>query len=118
MDPVITNPIGVMYALFEMEELYGIQIEKTQNKVSISFGEGTNSVLKEYLQFWYERRKLFEEEMSSATEAERKELIKAYHLWERNFPATGKDDGSKKIRRAQIVNKIIELQDELKKIDG
>lgn len=117
VDPVITNPIGAMYALFEMEELYGIQIEKNQNKVSLSFGDGTSSVLSEYLQLWYERKKLFEEEMSSATEAEQKELIKAYHLWERNFPMPGSDDSSKKLRKAQIENKIKQLQDELKELN-
>lgn len=116
-DPIVTTPVGAMYALFEMEELYGIQIEKNQNKVSISFGDGTSSVLSEYLQLWYERKKLFEEEMSSATEAEQKKLIKAYHLWERNFPMPGSDDSSKKLRKAQLEDKIQALQDELKKMD-
>ena len=42
-DPIVTTPIGVMYALFEMEKAYNAVVRKTDRGFEMSF-TGTNSL--------------------------------------------------------------------------
>lgn len=42
-DPIVTTPVGVMYALFEMEKAYNAFVSKTERGFEMSFS-GTNSL--------------------------------------------------------------------------
>ena len=54
MDPVVSNYIGAMFAFFEMEELYELEVKKDGAKYSLQFGNGFTGTMNEYLKEWYE----------------------------------------------------------------
>lgn len=110
-DPDPSNYIGAMYALFEMEEVFGLEPVKGEDgQIYLSFGKNTH--VTDDLRSWYDVRQRLEIALKTATTPEDKaKAIHDYHLWEWTFPRCLAADS--KARRKQIEELQAKL-DELK----
>lgn len=101
-DPVTTNFIGAMYALFEMEEYFNIKIEKLSEdkapaiSLTVDFREHLYAYLKEWEEIYSLSKEQFEE---ASSDDEKEEIIKAYHNWQWTFPRGMTDNSHKRQRK-------------------
>ena len=117
MDPVVSNYIGAMFALFEMEELYELEVKKDGAKYSLQFGNGITGTMNDYLKEWYEERETVRTRMENATEEEQETILREYHEWENTFPKALCDRTEKALQKERLKNTIAELQEKLDKMD-
>lgn len=117
LDPVVSNYVGAMHALFEMEELYELEVFKDGGKVSLRFGDGFSGTLNEYLLEWAEERELIKTRLETATKEEKEAILKEYHNWEHTFPRPLADKTEKALQKIRLQNTIAELQEKLDKMD-
>lgn len=118
MDPVVSNYIGAMFAFFEMEELYELEVKKDGAKYLLQFGNGFTGTMNDYLKEWYDERETVRIRMENASEEEKEAILKEYHEWEKTFPNALCDRTEKALQKARLQNTIAELQEKLEKIDG
>lgn len=117
-DPVVSNYTGVMFALFEMESTYGLNLEKKNGRVSIQLGENPSDSINENLSEWFEEKKSVEEQMRAAvTDAERQALEEEYKFWKWTFPQALVDETSKELKKARIQEKIKQLKQVLSELE-
>ena len=119
-DPVITNHIGAMYALFEMENQFKVKVEKAPDDrppgfyISIDF---KNDMYK-YMEEWYKVYTTTQSQLEMASsDAEREEILKSYFDWEWNFPKGIVERSEKNLQKAQLKRKIEELQEAYNQLD-
>ena len=119
-DPVITNYIGAMYAMFELENTYNMKIEKTPDDrppglcISVSFKDD----IYEYMEEWYKVYSKIRSELEIATsEEEKKEILASYRDWEWTYPQGIIDKTEKDMQKARLKKKIEELQEAYDQLD-
>ena len=117
LDPVVSNYIGAMFAFFEMEDLYELEVKKNGGKYSIQFGNGFTGTMNDYLKEWYDERETIKTRLEVASEEEKKTILAEYHDWERTFPKALTEKTAKIIQKKRIENTIAELQEKLEKLD-
>jgi transcriptional regulator with XRE-family HTH domain len=117
MDPVVSNYIGAMFAFFEMEELYELEVKKDGAKYSLQFGNGFTGTMNEYLKEWYEERQTVRTRMENASDEEKEAILREYHEWEKTFPKALSDRTEKALQKARLENTIAELQEKLDRLD-
>lgn len=117
MDPVVSNYIGAMFAFFEMEGLYELDVKKDGEKYSIQFGNGFTGTVNDYLKAWYDERETIRTRMENASEEEKKDILMEYHDWENTFPKALCDKTEKALQKARIKNTIAELQEKLESME-
>lgn len=114
-DPVLNNDIGIMYALFELDEILGLSLFDWNGKICMMFSEDSSNDLDEYLRKWYEKRNSISEQVSKADGFEVDELNHEYNEWTWNFPntfswgQTRKDIENEKAILEKRLNEINEL---------
>ena len=119
-DPVISNYIGAMYAMFELENTYNMKIEKTPDDkppglcLSVSFKDD----IYEYMEEWYKVYSKIRSELEIATsEEEKKEILTSYRDWEWTYPQGIIDKTEKDLQKARLKKKIEELQEAYDQLD-
>ena len=117
LDPVVSNYIGAMYALFEMEDLYEVVVNKDDVKYSIQFGNGFTGTMNEYLKEWYDEREVIKTRLENASEDEKPIILKEYNEWKNTFPRVLCDKSEKAMQKARLQNTISELQEKLDALD-
>ena len=120
VDPNTTSRIGAMYALFELENRFNMKIEKTpeDKPPGMSLTVDFRDSMYEYMKEWYDVYSAMRTEMESASsEAEKTEILKAYHNWEWTFPKGLVDKTSKEMQKRRLKSKIEELQEVYDKLD-
>lgn len=120
IDPVFANEICTMYALFELERKYSVQVEmvpeENNNVVCIKIDE--QNALYNYMQEWVTLIKMTQREMEySSSESEKQEIQKKYNKWMWTFPEGSVSEISKEEQKNRIKQKISELQNEYDKLD-
>ena len=118
-DPVISDPLGTLFALFEMEMLYGIKLTRMAgtNDVTLSFRDAPSEV-KALLADWERAYKYFNEMINCKTSnKEVKEVVKSYILWKYSFQRDPiSDEMQKRSQRERIKRQIEILSQELEKL--
>ncbi|MDY2593852.1 MAG: helix-turn-helix transcriptional regulator [Oliverpabstia sp.] len=120
VDPNTTSRVGAMYALFELENRFNMKIEKTpeDKPPGMSLTVDFRDSMYEYMKEWYDVYSAMRTEMESASsEAEKTEILKAYHNWEWTFPKGLVDKTSKEMQKRRLKSKIEELQEVYDKLD-
>ncbi len=110
-DPDVTDEIGLMYALFDLERSYNLKVQKKGDVYSLIFGDGRSdeSEINEEISRWYEMYELTQELLKSATSKEDKSEIRLkYRMWEWTYP-----DNHENIKFKELIKKQI---DKLQKI--
>ena len=126
IDPQISNPVGAMYGLFAMEELYDLRLKKIDGQIHMCFGESASffktRLMNEYLEAWYDRQQKRDEDISTSNEDdEKEEFMNDYHLWEWNYPLSVVHDQmdsylkEEELDETKIREQIAELEKKLEK---
>ena len=116
VDPIVSDPIGAMFALFEMELLYDLKIGRQDDKLILSFPEDLQGELKEYLNEWERVYSAYIEEYEHASSpAEARLLTESYNKWKYSFPPT-QSEAESKLSRKQILEQQLQLLDEQREI--
>jgi transcriptional regulator with XRE-family HTH domain len=118
MDPIVTNYIGAMYAIFEMEHLYDLEVKKVDTGYLLQFGSGFSGTINEYLRAWYEERENIRRRMETASEEERETIMKEYNQWERTFPKSLSDKTAKALLDTKLRGTISASQSQEVRNDG
>lgn len=126
-DPDTTTYIGMMYALFEMEKLFGLQLKEIDGRIYLYFQynekpgqsfSGVNQV-NENLKAWLDRQEERDNALEIATSSEEKDKINhEYRIWEWNFPKPLADETEKDLKKKRVQQQIEELQGKLKELEG
>lgn len=102
-DPDTTSYIGIMYALFQIEQEYGIEITENNGKFCLNIND-EDPILYSCMATWYQRQLWLDVNLKLAnTEEQRKNLKHAYLMWEWNFPSStvgGRDFEKFQLRKA------------------
>lgn len=119
VDPNVSNSIGAMYALFEMEERYGLQVQKKEGRYILTSNKLVGG-LNDYLASWYEERELIQSKLATATSKEEQEsIIKEYNYWKRNFSrAISINQDINLTRKEELQKTIAFLQKQLSDLDN
>ncbi|WP_022769375.1 helix-turn-helix domain-containing protein [Butyrivibrio sp. NC2007] len=118
VDPVISNYYGVMFALFEMEKIYGLEISYDKNdKVMLTIRDSDNEAGKEllkHLKHWAEEYKHIRACVDSASsDTEKAKLLFEYNNWKWTYPKPIQDKTEnelKELRKAQLQEQINKLE--------
>ena len=87
-EPELYTHLGVMYALFEMERLHDLRIQRADDRITLCFGDGKTGYINDFLDEWEKEQQYIDSEVDSSTSDEdKKAVMKEYHGWEWNFPA-------------------------------
>ena len=121
-DPVVGNGIGAMYALFEMEKLYDLKVERIDDRLYLSFDDGCSGMMNSYLNEWEKEKQMIDEELRNASnEEDRKKILHAYKIWKWNYPYVNEKMSKESInemKKAEIQKEIDKLQKELSSLEG
>ncbi len=119
-DPVTTNYIGAMFAMFELENTFNMKIGKTPDDqppglcISVDFKDE----IYKYMAEWYKAYTQMQSELEIASsDEERKEITDSYHNWEWTFPQGIVDRTEKDLQKARLKRKIEELQEAYDQLD-
>lgn len=114
-DADIYSYFGVVFALFEMEKMYDLDIQCIDGKIVFKFGDGISGTLNNCLCEWEKEKRLFEEKIYiTYSEEERKKIQENYKNWKWNFPQNIID----KIRKSVKELKISQLQAEIDELNN
>lgn len=93
VDPILINPAGVMFALFELELLYDLKISSQEDKIVLSFGNGVSERLNEYLKEWEQVYSSYINQYEQAASvAEAQVATDLYNRWKYSFLGGASDD--------------------------
>ena len=109
-DPDTTTYIGMMYALFEMERLFGLQLKEENGKIYLYFQydgqpgqtlSGVNQV-NANLRAWINRQQERDSALEiAASPTEKDKINHEYRLWEWNFPKPLADETEKELKKSE-----------------
>jgi transcriptional regulator with XRE-family HTH domain len=121
LDPVISSKWGFMYALFEMEQEYGLKVNEIDGKIVLSFGSSLSEESMEMLKFWRNKNQQYIESLQNAINEEEQESVRnEYNDWKWNFPKKMRDalhSEAIKRRRDAILLELSRLQTELANLE-
>ena len=122
IDPDIDTYIGLMYALFEMEDEYGLRLKEIDGQIYLYFDEGISTSssrqVNHNLRIWLEEQKATVSKIENASCEAEADLIKCdYRLWKWSFPEGVTSRSSKELRKEYIDRQIKELQEKRKQLD-
>ena len=87
-DPIIDTRMGAMYALFAMEDNYGLKIKEIDGEIYFHFHGMNSALMNDMVVEWYKERQYYEYGLALATsDKERIELEREYKEWKNRFPA-------------------------------
>ena len=109
-DPVVSDPIGALFALFEMEMLYNLKVERLpDNNAILTFGHGVSPELDAFLAEWENAYKHFNEKINLASsEREARDIANSYTKWKYSISRESVGEMSKQSHR-ELLKKQIEL---------
>ena len=109
-DPVISDPIGDLFALYEKEMLYNLKIERLpDNNAILTFGHGVSPELDAFLAEWENAYKHFNERINLASsEREARDIANSYTKWKYSISRESVGEMSKQSHR-ELLKKQIEL---------
>ena len=110
-DPITSDPVGALFALFEMELLYNLKVERSpdNNSTVLTFGHGVSPQLDAFLAEWEKAYKHFNEKINLASsEREAKDIANSYTKWKYAVSRESAGEMSKQSQR-ELLKKQIEL---------
>ncbi len=115
-DPDLSDNVGIMHALFDLESEGILSIKRTETEVYLKIPDTCQTELYKWINKWQYIRHTFEDRMNSApTEEEKAELIQKYNDWRWNFPELENpfETAEEKAHRLHTTQRIQELKKEL-----
>lgn len=119
-DPVTTNYISAMFAMFELVDTFNMKLEESGENEAPAMRLSVNfrNQLYNYMKEWYEVYSNMQAQLeTAANEEEANEIRKAYHNWQWTFPKGLVDKTEKGLQKARLKRKIEELQEAYDKLE-
>ena len=122
-DPILSNPLSAMYALFELEENYGMEITEhiVDGEVVPALQLRGPSLLNTYMRLWAEECRFINKHLSGGLSIETaSSLEESYREWKRSFPKYLKENQrilEKQKEKEAIAKQIAELQKKYEELD-
>ena len=117
VDPIISDPIAAMFALFEMELFYGLKIFQQDGKIILSFDDCLSERMKGYLKEWASVYSAYVEEYENASsELEADMVTDSYNKWKYSFHGALATCKSKADEQQLLEKQIEALQQRLKRL--
>ena len=117
VDPIISEPAGAIFALFEMEVFYNLKVGHRDGKIFLSFDDCPSAQMNEYLKEWDRIYSSYIDEYNNATsEVEAQMLSEAYERWKYSFLGKPAEGVSKKSEEKRLEEQIEVLQRRLKNL--
>ncbi len=119
MDPDTTTYDGAMYAMFELEHLFNMEIEEQEDGKPPRFCLSANHTEEMYsrMEEWYKVYTQTKSQLEAATsDEEREEIMMSYRMWQWTYPKALVDETDKAHRKAQLqkqIDKLQQMKDEL-----
>lgn len=120
LDPEVSSHYGAMFGFFEMEKVFGLNINCDNDKFVLSFRKDCPSGMPGLLSAWEKECRHVDEELAAAsTEEERAAVLLAYQMWKWTFPQSlqVEKNSLKEFKKERIKEQIEELQKELFYLD-
>ena len=89
VDPAVTDPVGAMYAFFELEDLFNMRIGEGpgDRAPSLCLSVDDRNKLYPYLKDWLAVKSLVSAQLEAASsDREREKILHAYHAWKWSYP--------------------------------
>lgn len=122
LNPVNTNPISLMYSLFEIEELYDLQLTKDEKgQIYLSFGHSSpkSETINDNLEEWYKIKQDYLSNLNSSnTKKEKDEIIRKYKMWKWNYPSTEMIENHAREEARQLREQAKSLEEMAKEIES
>ncbi len=118
-DPVATSPTGAMYALFEMEDMFGLSVNKgSEDRLeSISLSVDDSSDLYPYIKEWLAVHNQVTVRLENvSSDKDRENVLQAYKNWKLSYPQETIDLDETSRAKEELLRKIRALQEEYDKL--
>jgi transcriptional regulator with XRE-family HTH domain len=89
VDPAVTDPVGAMYAFFELEDLFNMRIGEGpgDRAPSLCLSVDDRNKLYPYLKDWLAVKSLVSAQLEAASsDQEQDKIWQAYHAWKWSYP--------------------------------
>ena len=89
VDPAVTDPVGAMYAFFELEEMFCMSIGEGpgDRAPSLCLSVDDRNKLYPYLKDWLSVKSLVSTQLEAASsDQEQDKIWQAYHAWKWSYP--------------------------------
>ncbi len=110
-----------MYSFFEMEESYGLKLQRINGQLALVFTDDALHDMNDYLKECEKELNHINSALKEASsEDDRQSILHSYELWKWNYPkdiADRTDQRLREIRKAKLKKKMEELQQELSELD-
>ena len=118
IDPVATEYLGAVYALFELEKLYDLSLIHEDGVYSLQFRSEKSQKLVRYLEVWHSALDLYKFELSKTHNTkEAEDALKKYNLFKWSLSELPSDDDAALLQIKMYEDKIKELRDKLNPAD-
>lgn len=118
IDPVATEYLGAVYALFELEKLYDLSLIHEDGVYSLQFRSEKSQKLVRYLEVWHSALDLYKSELSKTHNTkEAEDALKKYNLFKWSLSELPSDDDAALLQIKMYEDKIKELRDKLNPAD-
>ena len=118
IDPVATEYLGAVYALFELEKLYDLSLIHEDGVYSLQFRSEKSQTLVRYLELWHSALDLYKSELSKTHNTkEAEDALKKYNLFKWSLSDLPSDDDATLLQIKMYEDKIKELREKLNSED-
>ena len=118
IDPVATEYLGAVYALFELEKLYDLSLIHEDGVYSLQFRSEKSQTLVRYLELWHSALDLYKSELSKTHNTkEAEDALKKYNLFKWSLSDLPSDDDATLLQIKMYEDKIKDLGDKLNPAD-
>lgn len=118
IDPIITDPISIMFALFNMEMLYDLKVNQQDGKTVLTFSDGISGKINKYLKMWEQEYKSCIDKLEHASsDEETQEIMDSYMKWKISFMGESYERILKSEEKRRIEDQIEALKQQLEKLN-
>lgn len=118
IDPVATEYLGAVYALFELEKIYDLSLVHEDGVYSLQFRSEKSQKLVRYLEVWHSALDLYKSELSKTHNTkEAEDALKKYNLFKWSLSQLPTDDDAALLQIKMYEDKIKELREKLNSED-
>lgn len=123
-DPKINDFYGVMFALFDLEDFWGLEIKSIDNQLFLFFDDSKDEnraeVINSYLKYWYNSKQFFHLKTQHDVQLNNNFIGNTYEEFKWNFPQNYREfevEENKDKLITDIKKQISELQNELLRLE-
>lgn len=118
IDPVATEYLGAVYALFELEKIYDLSLIHEDGVYSLQFRSEKSQKLVRYLEVWHSALDLYKSELSKTHNTkEAEDALKKYNLFKWSLSQLPTDHDAALLQIKMYEDKIKELREKLNSED-